>query len=342
MDREGIIIMAVITNEDRFIRNVEDLIDPAEVCNLFFFQRFRKLMPNTLFRKLLVRTSRKTPYMGFVIEPYSLFLFFKLIDVDKARAMLPERFELIKASVFEGDEPDYYFGIGNLNTRGSTFWGVRLESYLIARDKETDIISWIFFDILSNTIIAIPSEGIVDPNSKNAIFTTNSKGDVYVDIKDDGSNKELVLKGNLQNGKLRKPDQPLWVMGNTSIAHVKNISARGDDPFAVIFDPSEVSAAMDLPVDDFVISRNTLVPDFADKNPVKIACFPYTQHYIADSPGCRTHVRNTDDLIFHYNRLAGMSSIKTFSTKSIRRLFLAGIVSSPIISLILLILLILK
>ncbi len=329
-------------NEDAFIQNVEDLIDPAEVCNLFFFQRFRKLMPNWLFKKLLIRTSRKTPYMGFVIEPYSLFLFFKILDVEKAKAMLPDRFELVKARVFEGDEPDYYFGIGNLNTRGSTFWGVRLESYLIARDTQTGLISWIFFDILSNTIIAIPSEGIIDPNSKNALFTTSSKGDVYLNIQDDGSDKEIILKGNLKNGKLRRPDQPLWVMGNTSIGHVKNISTRGDDPFAVIFDPSEVGSAMDVPVKDFHLSKNTLVPDFAEKQPAIIACFPYTQHYIADSPGCRTEVRNTQDLVDHYNRLAQMKNIKTFSTKGIRRMFLASTVAWPLISLVLLTLLILK
>lgn len=334
--------MAKIENEDDFIKNVEDLVDPAEVCNLFFFQRFRKFMPKALFKKLLTHTSKKTPYMGFVIEPYSLFLFFKINDVEKARAALPERFELVKARVFEGDEPDYYYGIGNLNTRGSTFWGIRLESYLIARDKETGIISWIFFDILSNTIIAIPSEGITDPNSSNALFTTSSKGDVYLNIKDDHSDRELVLKGNIEGGKMRRPDQPLWVMGNTSIGHVKNISVRGDDPFAVIFDPSEVGRAFDVPVEDFTISRNTLVPDFAEKEPCQIACFPYTQHYIADSPGCRTYVRNTEDLINNYNKLAKMRKIKTFSTKGIRRLFFAGVILSPIISLILLILLILK
>ncbi len=331
-----------IKNEEKFIRTVEELIDPAEVCNLFFFQGFRKLMPQALFKKLLIKTSKKTPYMGFVIEPYSLFLFFKLKDIEKAKSLLPDRFELVKARVFEEDEPDYYFGIGNLNTRGSTFWGIRLESYLIARDRQTGLISWIFFDILSNTIIALPSEGIADPNSKNAIFTTSSKGDIYLDIKDDNSDRQLVLKGNINNGIIRRPDQPLWVNGNTSIGHIKAISDYGDDPFAVIFDPSEVSRAMDIPPGDFNITKNTLVPDFAEQDLAKVACFPFTQHYIADSPGCRTYIKNTGDLIKNYNKMTEMAGIKTFSTKSIKRLFLAGILISPIISLLLLILLILN
>jgi len=331
-----------VEDDEKFIKKVEDLIDPAEVCNLFFFQAFRKLIPRSLFKKLLVKNSRKTPYMGFVIEPYSLFLFFKLKDIEKAKSLLPERYELVKARIFEDDKPGYYFGIGNLNTRGSTFWGVRLESYLIAVDRETGLLSWIFFDILSNTIIALPSEGIVDPNSRKAIFTTSSKGDIYVDIRDDKSDRELVLKGNLSRGRIRRPDQPLWVTGNTSIGHIQDISDYSNNPFAVIFDPSEVGRALDLPIEDFNITKNTLVPDFAEKFPSRIACFPFTQHYIADSPGCRTLIRNNEDLISNYMKLARMKDIKTFSTKSIRRLFFTGMIVSPLISLLLLILLILK
>ncbi len=331
-----------IKNEDSFIKNVEDLIDPAEVCNLFFFQGFRKFLPNSLFKKMLIKTSKKTPYMGFVIEPYSLFLFFKLKDIKKAQSMLPDRFKLVKARVFEDDEPDYYFGIGNLNTRGSTFWGIRLESYLIAEDTETGLISWIFFDILSNTIIAVPSEGVIDPNSRTALFTTSSKGDVYLDIKDDNSDRHLALKGNLNNGIIRRPDQPLWVNGNTSIGHIKDLSDYGDDPFAVIFDPSEVGRAMDIPPEDISISKNTLVPDFAEQTLAKVACFPFTQHYIADAPGCRTYIKSTEDLIKNYNSLAETKGIKTFSTKGIKRLFFFGILIFPIISIILSILLMIK
>ncbi len=331
-----------IADDDKFIKVVEDLIDPAEIISLLFFEKFKKLLPRSLFKKLLIKTSKKTPYMGFVIEPYSLFLFFKIHDVEKAKALLPARYELKKASVFANDEPDYYFGIGNLNTRGSTFWGIRLESYLIAEDKETGITSWIFFDILSNTIIAVPSEGIADPNSKNAIFTTSSKGNIYVDIKDDHSDREVVLKGNINNGEIRQPEQDLWVMGNTSIGHIKDLADYNDDPFAVIFDPSEVGRALDIPPEDIRIETNTLVPEFAERQPCKVACFPFTQHYIADSPGCRTHIRSTEDLITNYNKMAELSELKTFSTKAIKKMFLFGILMSPLVSIVLLILLILK
>ncbi|UCC21067.1 MAG: hypothetical protein JSV62_07260, partial [Promethearchaeota archaeon] len=229
-----------ILDDEKFIRNVESLIDPKEVSFLYFFQGFKRFLPRSLFKKLLIRTSRKTPYMGFVIEPYCLFLFFKLKNIEKAKSLLPERYELKKTRIFADEEPDHYLGMGVFNTRASTFWGSRLESYLVAEDKKTGLISWIFIDILSNTIIALPSVGVADRNSKNAIYTTSSKGDLLLDFKEDTTDRQLILTGNITNGKMRSLDQPLWVIGNTSIGHKKEFSDKEDDPFAVIFDPAEV------------------------------------------------------------------------------------------------------
>ena len=54
-------------------------------------------------------------------------------------------------------------------------------------------------------------------------------------------------------------------------------------PFAVIFDPAEVDTALDTPTKDIKISENTLFPGLADPEPCKVICFPFAQHYIADS-----------------------------------------------------------
>jgi len=320
-------------NRDKFIKIVENLVDGEQIQDIFFFQKFRKFLPQGVFNYILNKTAKKTPYIGFIIEPYSLFLFYKILDVEKAKSMLPKRYELTKASIFEGDEPDYYFGFGILNTRGSTFWGVRLESYLIARDTKTGLLSWIFFDILSNTIIAIPSLGIKDPNSKKAIFTTTHTGDIYVDIKEDKTSSQINLKCNLNNGVKRRPDQELWVTGNTSIGHINALINKNDDPFAVIFDPGEVSSALDVPVSDICTTINTLIPDFAEKEPCRSACFPFTQHYIADSPGCRTYVKDTNDLIEKYKAMTELNQGIPFSTKKIKALFYLSIFVSPLITL---------
>ena len=314
-----------ILDDEKFIRNVESLIDVEEVSFLYFLQKIKGILPRSLFKKLLIRASRKAPYMGFVIEPYCLFLFFKLKNIEKAKSLLPERYELKKTRIIADEEPEHYLGMGVFNTRASTFWGSRLESYLIAEDKETGHKSWIFIDILSNTIIALPTEGIVNPNSKNAIYTTSSKGDLLLDFKEDTTDRQIILTGNITNGKMRSLDQPLWVIGNTSIGHRKKFSDKNDDPFAVIFDPAEVEKALDIPIEDIHLKFNTLFPDLAEPELCKVLCFPFAQHYIADSPGRRTYIKDISDMIENYNKIADMEEIKTFSTRSIRIQLLTGI-----------------
>jgi hypothetical protein len=331
-----------ILDDEKFIRHVENLIDPKEVSYLYFYQNFKRLLPSSLFKKLLNKTSKKTPYMGFVIEPYSLFLFFKLKNIEKAKSLLPERYELKKTRIFVDEEPEYYLGMGVFNTRASTFWGSRLESYLVAEDKETGHISWIFLDILSNTIIYIPAIGIKDRNCKNSIYTTSSKGDILLDFKEDTTDRHIILTGNINNGKMRGLDQPLWIIGNTSVAHRKELSEKKDDPFAVIFDPAEVEKCLDIPVEDIHLKYNTLFPDLAEPELCKVLCFPFAQHYIADSPGRRTYVKDTNDMIEKYNKIADMNEIKTFSTRNIKLMLLLSLSLFVVIFIFLFILLIIN
>ena len=328
-----------IQNEEKFIKGVESLIDPMAVSNLLFFQKFKGLLPSPLLKKMLYRASKNTPYIGFVIEPYSLFLFFKLRDISYAKSMLPDRYELSKTKLFDDDDPEYYMGLGNLGTRASAFWGTRLEAYLIARDKETGILSFIFIDILSNTLIALPSKGISDPNSKKALFTTSSKGEVFLDIQETKTGRQFALRGSIKKGKMRSLYQDLWVMGNTSIGYSKLFGKGDDNPFAVIFDPAEVNEALDIPPKDIRITRNTLFPGLADPEPDKVICFPFAQHYIADSPGCRTTVKDRDDLIRMYNKLADSEKFKTFSARTIVKQLALAMAISIVIAIILILVL---
>lgn len=325
-----------IQNEEKFIKGVESLIDPKEVSDLLFYQKLKSLLPPVLLKKMLFRAARKTPYIGFVIEPYSLFLFFKLKNIELAKSMLPDRYELEKTKLFADDEPDFYIGTGNLGTRASTFWGTRQEWYLIARDRESGLMSFIFIDILSNTLIALPSRGVGDPNCKRAVFTTSSKGEVFLDIQEKKTDRKFILNGSIKNGKMRDLDENLWVMGNTSIAHSKEIGQGDDKPFAVVFDPAEVREALDIPPENIRIKENNMFPDLAEKEISKVVCFPYAQHYIADSPGCYTKVKDPDDLIAKYNVLAARDKHVTFSAKTIVRQLLMGLGLSIIVAIILL------
>ncbi len=320
-----------IRNEEKFIKIVESAINPMEVSNLLFFQKLKILLPPLIMKRLLFRASKNTPYIGFAIDPYSLFLFFKLRNIEEAKSMLPDRYELAKTKLFADDEPDYYMGIGNLSTRASSFWGTRQESYLIATDKETGLLSFIFIDILSNTLIALPTKGITDPNCKKAFFTTSSKGEVFLDIQEAKTNRRLRFTGSIKKGKMRKLDQSLWLMGNTSIAHSKNLAGGDDNPFAVIFDPAEVYEALDIPTEDISIIENTLFPGLASPEISKAVCFPFAQHYIADSPGCYTSIKDRNDLISKYNELADSEKFKIFSANTIIRQVSVGIAVSILI-----------
>jgi hypothetical protein len=317
-----------IEAEEKFIKRVESLIDPDEVGDLTFLQRLKRLLPKTVFKKILFRTSKRFPYIGFVIEPYSLFLFFRLKDFEKARALLPQRYELVKSRITADDEPGYFHGMGILNTRGSTFGGTRLESYLIARDKETGLVSWIFLDILSNTLIALPRDGVADRNSSGAMFTTSSKGEIFIDIAEDESKRRLHLRGSIRRGEKKALDKPLWIGGNTSIAYTERLSGGAEEPFAVIFDPAEVDTALEIPIEDIDLRENTLIPGLAEAKLAKVLCFPFAQHYIADSPGCRTYVRDEEHMIALYKEIAGRPEMKTFSTKAIKKLLIAGVALS--------------
>lgn len=324
-----------IQNEDKFIKGVESLINPMEVSDLLFLQKLKGLLPSFILKRLLLRASKNTPYIGFVIEPYSLFLFFKLKDIEWAKSMLTDRYELAKTQFFADEEPGYYFGVGNLGTRASSFWGTRQESYLIATDKKTGLLSFIFIDILSNTLIAEPSKGVANPNCKKAFFTTNSKGEVFLDIQEDKSKRKLSLTGSIKNGKMRKLYQPLWLMGNTSISYSKDLGKGDDNPFAVIFDPAEVDEALDIPPEDIRIIENTLFPGLAEPEISKAVCFPFAQHYIADSPGCYTTVKDRNDLIAKYNEHADSGKFKTFSARTIVIQLYIGIAVSIIMAVIL-------
>jgi len=293
-------------------------------------------MPKRVFKKLLLRTSRKNPYIGFVIEPYCIFLFFRLKDIERAKAMLPERYELVASPLFADEEPGYYQGMGIFNTKGSTFWGTRLESYLIARDRETGLVSWVFIDIISNTIIASPRDGVADRNSSRALHTTNSKGEIFIDISEDRTGRAVRLRGKISGGVSRPLDQPLWIGGNTSVAHSRELGGDNDEPFAVIFDPAEVASALDIPVGDILLEENALFPGLAEPDLCRVICFPYTQHYIADSPGCRTYIKDESEMVKVYNRIADLPQLTTFSTAAVKKALFVSVALSALANVVLL------
>jgi hypothetical protein len=71
----------------------------------------------------------------------------------------------------------------------------------------------------------------------------------------------------------------------------------------------------------------------------RVVCFPFAQHYIADSPGCHTSLLDRNDLISKYNELADSEKFKTFSATTIVKQLSIAIAVSIVIAILLILIL---
>ena len=328
-------------NEFKFSKKIENLINPIEVGAIHFMYPFNKVLSKKKQSKLVEKSSKKYPYMGFVVDPYSYFICYEIEDVDYANSLIPDNFELIKSSVFEGDKPKYLAIFGCLNVHTSAFFGQRMEFYVIARDKKTDLLSWIIVEYDTNTLSYDKKGGIVDPNCKSCIITTNFDGNVIVDIVNKDDKRKLKFNSDIKNGVSKNLDQKLWLEGNFSIGYGKEISNNSDEVFGLKFNPKEVQSALLIEPVDINIIENTWYPGLFKKEPCRLVCFPYAQHFLADSPGKKSYVKTKEELIKAVKDLED-TEIQPYSIKAIKNLFIIGAIISNSIIILLFILLILK
>ena len=326
--------------KSEFIKAVEKLIDPMAVGSLHFIQSFSKLLPKNVQKKLVKSSAQKIPYMGFVVEPYAFFLCYEINDMNQAMSLLPDGFELLKTSIFDYDEPKYYGIISCFRSHTSAFWGTRAECYLIAKDKNTGLVSWIIVDYDSDTISYDNYSGLKSPNA-TAVHTTDYNGQLYVDITQNNNLRRLNFTADLNNAKVCKLDQGLWLEGNLSIGYGKLLSHNKADIFSLKFIPDEVSSALEIPLTSLNIIENSWFKGLFKETPSKLVCFPYAQHFISDSPGTSSKLRTKDELVKSINQL-DFSSIKTMSAKSFVKAMTVGSTISMLIIVVLIILLIIK
>lgn len=328
-------------NRKEFVSEIEKMIDPIDVGTIHFMETYAKLMPIPLLNKIIEGGAKTSSHMGFVVEPYSLFLAYRIIDLDKAKQLIPDNYRLIKTKIFENDTPDYYCIFGTFNVHTSVFWGTRMEFYVIAENIDTGLLSWIIVDYDTNTVSHDSKRGLFAGNTTHCVFTTTCTGDILVDIKNDKEKRCLVVEGHLKEGQEVGIDQRLWLEGNLSVTYGRNLSNNQGKPFAVIFDKKEVEKAIDVTNNDFDIKCNTWYPGLFEEHPHKIAYFPYAQHFLADSPGHYSSINNDEELVEEYNKI-DFSIMPHYSSKSLKKSFVIGQIASTLIIIILLILLLLK
>jgi hypothetical protein len=324
-----------------FTKGVEKLIEPINVGSLHFMQFFNNLMPKSIQNKLVESSSKKIPYMGFVVEPYSYFLCYEIDDIERAKSLIPDNFELIKTKIFEDDKPKYYCIFGCINAHTSAFWGSRVEFYIIAEDKTTGLLSWIIIDYDSNTISHDKKNGLKNPSSNKSVMTTNYDGTLLVEVIRNDNSRKLIFESDITKGKMTSLDQRLWLEGNLSIGYGRSISKNDPYIFSLKFDPKEVEQALKIPAESFNLEINSWFPGLFKEKPAQLVCFPYAQHFISDSPGHSSQLKNKGDLITAIDSVE-FNKIKVFSTQSFKIMFLVGSIVSFFITLTLLILLVLK
>ena len=223
--------------------------------------------------------------MGFVVEPYAFFLFYEVADQQRAAALLPEGFRLCKASVFEGDRPAVYAVFGFFRVHTSAFWGARAECYLMAEDMRTGLLSWVIVDYLSDTISYDRAHGLRAPSAPRSVVTTTCDGRVLVDVQDAESPARAAFDVPLEGAEMRPLDRRFWVEGNLSVGYGRPLSADEADVFSLTFLPEEMACALDVPLDGLNLECLTWHADLLVSRPAKLACFPFAQHVLSDSPG---------------------------------------------------------
>jgi hypothetical protein len=322
-----------------FSKNVEKLINPISVGSLHFIQSFNQYIPKSIQKILVKSSAKKIPFMGFVVEPYATFLCYEIINIETVKKLIPKGFSLIKTSIFDDDIPKYYCLFGCFRSHTSAFWGTRAECYIIAQNDATGLLSWLIIDYDTDTISYDQAHGLRSPNCKTAIFEIDHNADIYSEIVNN-SNRKLIFNINIKNAQFKKLNQRLWLEGNLSIGYGTNLS-KTPDIFSLKFEPHEVAEAYTIPVKSANISCNNWFSGLFANSPSQIVCFPYAQHFVSDSPGYSSNIKNKAELVDSINKI-DFQKIKVFSSDSFKKSMLFSSAASLLIILVLIVLLIIK
>ncbi len=311
----------------RFVKGTERLVDPIAVGSIHFLQGFMGMLPRGVQNRVLERSSKRAPYMGFVVEPYATFLFYEIADEQAAAALLPEGFRLARSRPFAGGDEGHFAIVSLFRAHTSAFWGARAEFYLVAEDERTGLLSWVIVDYLSDTISHDRAGGLRAPTAPGSVVTTSADGHVVVDVRDTRGERAVAIDAALAGARMRGLDQRLWVEGNLSVAYGPELSPGDAGVFALTFDASEMSEALDVALADVRVERMTWFSELVAANPAHVVCFPFAQHLLSDSPGVASGYASAEELE-RAVREVDFESIPRFSAASTRRAMVVGTAAS--------------
>ena len=326
-----------------FIQKTEFLVKPQDITAISFLGDFNKFLSKKTQHKIMEKGSKKIPYMGFIVDPYCFFLTYRIKDIPAAQAMLPEGYEVAETSVFKGGEKYPMVVISAFTARTSAFIGTRLEFYIIARNKETGLLSWIISDYETNTNSHDPKNGFCGYSSDPTVFTTTPYGELLMNFHNSAKNSSFNVNVNLSNGVSEELSEELWVEGNMSVDYGGRLKDDSSKNFSLIFDPFLMKEAQNIPISDIMISENSYLGSIIDGSaPADAAVFPYSQHFIIKQDLKREELNNEADLVNLAEAFLEQSGYKTMSGDDIKKPLYAGIMISGIVNLGIIIFLLLK
>lgn len=322
-------------NNEQFIKKIESMVKPIDTATLQLVAPLIKHVPSIVQNKLIEKSAANNPYMAFIVDPYSTFLFYEIVDFDMAKHMLPDGYKPIKTKTYEDSEPKYYAVFGSFNVRTSAFSGARLEVKIVAENNETGLLSWVIIDYESNTLSHDQLNGVVKQTTEKALYTINHEMNIIADFENSDKDRALIFNANLQNAKEKKMAKRLWVEGNISIGYGRIISQNSSQPFSLKFNPKQVEKAYQIPLSDLQVIKNSWFTGLFSDEPVAAVCFPYAQHYLSDSPGYHSNVKDIEDMVEQYENL-DLTKMPDYSAKPLRKMFRSGIILNSLLLLILL------
>lgn len=320
------------TTVKQFIKGVERLVKPSDVTAIAFLNSFTRLLPIGVQKKLMAKTAKTIPHMGFVVEPYSFFLCYPIVDIDAAKRLISDNYKIVKTRIFADDEPNYYIIFGCVTAHTSAFWGTRIEMYVMAENTTTGLLTWVIVDYDTNTNSYDPRHGLVVANSTDSVMTTSFAGKLFVDMKRANGSRRLAAEADITAGTMTPLDQRLWLEGNLSIDYGVHLNDAHTKPFALTFDPDEVKQALRIPLSAVTIEENSWHPGIYASKPTQVACFPYAQHFVTDSYPQETTITDKTKLIAARQALGDLHHLQGFSAKPLKKQLLIGWLISTTIS----------
>lgn len=305
---------------ENFVKKTESLVKPQDVTGISFLSSFSKSLPLKTQHKFTESGKKRIPYMGFIVDPYGFFLSFRITNTSAAQEMLPEGYELAETSFLKNDAKIPMVIASVFTARTSGFIGMRAEFYIIARNKETGMLSWIICDYETNTNSYDPKNGFCGYTCDPAVFATTYSGELLIEIKNYNSNKEFILTADLEKGDTRELDQSLWLEGNLIVDYGGLLKSEFSEPFSLIFDAGMVKEAVNIPLEQVSIKVNSYLADIIDPlKPENALVFPYSQHFIIKQDLQKYGIKNQKDLDLQIKTFLSSSGYKTMSAGDIKK-----------------------